>query len=92
MRVALERSALVTPRIQVTLQRIQLQDQKVARVSAQLDTLRREIASLGMPSQRAIQQLPIIEQQISAETDGARRKQLEQERAQLRLTLRHIQG
>jgi chromosome segregation ATPase len=61
-----------------------LQDKKVARLSAELDAVRREIAGLAMPLQRAAQRLTVIEQQISAESDPVRKKQLEQERAELR--------
>lgn len=77
LRQALERSAVVVPRMQLAMQRIQLQDQKAARVSAQLETVRREIAGQAAPIQHATQQLTQIEQQLSAETDSVRRKQLE---------------
>jgi hypothetical protein len=90
LRLALERSALLTPKLQLTMQRIQLQDQKVARLSAQLEAVRRDIASQAGPAQRAIQELPLIEQRISAEQDLSRRKELEQHRSQLKIMAGHV--
>ena len=83
LRLALERSATLSPRIQLTMQRVRLQDEKVARVSAQLEAVRREIAN--HPVHRATQQLTLLEQHLSSESDAARRKELEQRRAELRV-------
>jgi hypothetical protein len=84
LRLALERSALLTPKIQLTMQRLQLQDQRVARLSAPLDTVRHEIARQAAVPQRVAQQIAAIEQQLSTESDTARRKDLERQRAELR--------
>ena len=79
LRLALERSSMLAPKIQLTVQRLALQDQKVARLSAQLDGIRREVAAQSAGAQRAAQALTGLEQRMSSETDAARRKQVEQE-------------
>ena len=84
LRLALERSAVLAPKVQLTVQRLSLQDQKVARLSAQFDGIRREIGAQTSNAQRAGQALQGIEQQIATEADPLRRKQLEQSLATLR--------
>ena len=79
LRIALEQSTVLAPKVQLTVQRLSLQDQKVARLTGQLDGIRREIAAQTSNAQRAGQMLTGIEQRISAEADPVRRKQLEQE-------------
>jgi chromosome segregation ATPase len=77
LRMALERSALVAPRVQITLQRMAVQEQKVARMSQQLDDVRKQIEAEARNRTHINQELTQIEQQISRETDAERRKQLE---------------
>ena len=79
LRIALEQAAVLAPKVQLTVQRLSLQDQKVARLTGQLDGIRREIAAQSSNAQRAGKMLTEIEQRISAESDPLRRKQLEQE-------------
>ena len=84
LRLALERSSMLAPKIQLTVQRLNLQDQKVARLSAQLDGIRREVDAQSASAQRAAQALAGLEQRMSSETDAARRKQVEQELAHVK--------
>jgi hypothetical protein len=84
LRLALERSSMLAPKIQLTVQRLTLQEQKVARLSAQLDGVRREVAAQSAGAQRAAQAVSGIEQRMSTETDVVRRKQLEQELAHVK--------
>src|SRR5689334_9864713 len=85
LRLALERSALLAPRMQLTMQRVQSQEQKVARISAQLESVRRQIADQGTAPVRAAEEMALLDQRISAELDAGRRKQLEDHRAELKM-------
>jgi len=81
LRRAVEKTLSLSPRIQLLLQRAQLQDQKVARISQQLDEVRRRIADQASQQARANERLAKIEEDLSNETDAQRRKQLEDARA-----------
>jgi chromosome segregation ATPase len=78
LRLALEKSILLAPRMQLTMQRLQVQEQKVARLSQQLDEARKENSTVAARHVKLTEELNKAEQQISAETDAARRKQVEQ--------------
>ncbi|MCU1275105.1 MAG: hypothetical protein JWO48_2536 [Bryobacterales bacterium] len=78
LRLALERSALLAPRMQLAMQRLQVQEQKVARLSEQLDEARKQNSTAAARHVKLTEKLSEAEQQISAETDAARRKQVEQ--------------
>ena len=77
LRLALERSASMGPKMQLTLQRVQMQQQKLQSVSLELDAVRREINGLAGPSKRAAAQIPIVEQALASESNPAQRKELE---------------
>ena len=84
LRLAIERSAIVGPKIQLAVQRLSMQDQKIARISSQLDNTRREIAARTEGQQRIAQQIANLEQRLAGETDPMRRKQLEVEREHMK--------
>ena len=84
LRIALEQSTVLAPKVQLIVQRLSLQDQKVARLTGQLDGIRREIGAQTSNAQRAGQLLPGIEQRMSAESDPVRRKQIELELSQVK--------
>jgi len=85
MRLTLEKSVSLAPRLQLLMQRAQMQDQKVARISQQLDELRKQISAETARQLNATQRLEKIEQEISSETDVEHRKQLEDMRAGLKM-------
>lgn len=85
LRLAVERSLSLAPRMQLLMQRAQFQDQKVARVSQQLDEVRRQIAAETARQASVTDRLAKIEQDLSGETDAERRKQLEDMRAGLKM-------
>jgi chromosome segregation ATPase len=84
LRLAIERSAILGPKIQLAVQRLSLQDQKIARISSELDNTRREIADRTEGQQRIAQQIANLEQRLAGETDPARRKELEIEREHMK--------
>jgi chromosome segregation ATPase len=87
LRLALERSAVVAPKIQVTLQRMQLQQDAVSRVSRQLEDVRDQIAKSATEEANLASHVKGVEEQVAQEQDPARRKQMENELKHLR-TLR----
>jgi hypothetical protein len=77
LRLAIERSTLLGTRMQITLQRIQLQEQRTARVSQELERARREAADAQNANANITSRLKHDEDEQSATTDPVRRKQLE---------------
>lgn len=78
LRMTLEKTVTVGPRMQLLLQRTQLQDARVARISQQLDEVRKQIAAEAAQQTDANEQLAKIERDLAAETDAGRRAQLEE--------------
>ena len=85
LRLALERSALLAPRMQLTMQRMQSQEQKVARISQQFETVRRQVAEQAAVPGKAAEELALLDQRLSEETDAGRRKQLADRRAEMKM-------
>jgi len=85
LRMTLEKSVTLGPRMQLLLQRTQLQDARVARISQQLDEVRKQIAVETGRQTDVNERLAKVEQDISAETDAGRRAQLEDVRAQIKI-------
>ncbi len=79
LRLALEKSALMAPRIQLTLQRVQLQQDAVTRASRELDEVRDKLASFSRREAELTGRVGAIESQANAEQDAARKKGLESE-------------
>jgi hypothetical protein len=79
LRLALERSASVTPMIQLTLQRIQVQQTEVSRASAQLDALRLQMGRSAEESVHLTAHLKAREAFLAQEQDAAKRKVIEDE-------------
>lgn len=77
LRLALERSAVVAPKIQVTLQRLQLQQEQVSRLSRQLEELRDRLAQAALDSGRLAAETKQAEARLTQEVDPARRKIIE---------------
>jgi SMC interacting uncharacterized protein involved in chromosome segregation len=79
LRLALERSALLAPKIQVTLQRMQLQQDAVSRVSRQLEDVRDQIAKAAAEEANLASHAKGLEERIAQEQEPVRRKQMEEE-------------
>lgn len=89
LRLALERSAVVAPKIQVTLQRIQLQQDHVSRLSRQLDDFRDQQARSASEVANMTARIKEAEAHSLQEQDPARRKTLEDE---IKMTKVHLQA
>ena len=79
LRLALERSAVVAPKIQVTLQRIQLQQDQVSRLSRQLEDVRDRMAQAAFDNTRTAAEIKQVEARLAQELDPLHRKALEDE-------------
>jgi len=77
LRQAVEQSLTLSPRIQLLTQRAQFQQQKVSRVSQQLDDVHQRLVLLTAQQTQASERLAKVEQELQSETDNARRAQLE---------------
>ena len=77
LRIALEKASVVVPRMQLALQRMLAQEQKVARMSQQLQDVRKQIDAETRHQADIRQQLSHIDQELSQDIDARRRKDLE---------------
>lgn len=85
LRHTVEKTLSLGPRMQLLLQRAQFQEQKISRIQAQLDEVRKQIAAETARQANANDRLAKIEQDISSESDAARKAQLEDMRAGLKM-------
>jgi len=85
LRLALEKSALVAPKIQVTLQRVQLQQDTVNRLHRLLEDHRNSLAKAATEESNLAAHAKRLEEHLLQEQDPNRRKQMEEE-------VRHLKG
>jgi predicted nucleic acid-binding Zn-ribbon protein len=78
LRLAIERSTQIAPRIQIAVERLKLQQEKVARTAQQLDELRRELDRGRSDQPKFQQRLQAIENQANQAVDPAERRRLEE--------------
>src|SRR5580700_6027144 len=67
LRLTVEKSVSIGPRMQLILQRAQSQDAKVARISERLDEVRRQVAGERARQADAGEHLAVVEQRLSGE-------------------------
>jgi hypothetical protein len=85
LRLALEKSTSVVPRIQLALQRIQTQQDAVQRAAQQMDGLRDRLAASAGRQAAQASRLKAIESEVGREQDLVRRTALESELKQLKM-------
>jgi archaellum component FlaC len=76
LRVALERSASIAPRIQIAVERLKLQQEQVARASHELSDLRDRLDHMRSELPRMQQRLQTLETAESQENDPAKRREI----------------
>src|SRR5215470_8132115 len=76
LRIAMERSAAITPRIQIVVERLKLQQEQVARTSRELTDLRRDLERGRMELGQNQARIQSLENAESQETDTAKRREL----------------
>src|SRR5438552_9212028 len=64
LRLAMEQSASVAPRVQLTLARLSIEEQRLTVLAAQLDQVRRELNAAALESQKFSDRIPEIEKSI----------------------------
>ena len=87
LRLAMEQSATVAPRVQLTLARLNIEEQRIALLASQLDQVRRELSGVALSIQALTERLPDVEKRLLTATDDLSRKQLEIEHTE---TKRHL--
>lgn len=84
LRLAIEQSAAVNPRVQLTLARLTIQEQRTTQLSAQFEQVRRQLAETSSASARNARLLEEIDARLRTEVNEIPRKQLEVERTEAR--------
>lgn len=84
LRLAIERAASATPRIQITLQRLLVQEQKVERISRELSGIRQGMTNVSGEQARMTQMSQDLETRIAQEQNPSRRNELERQRSDIR--------
>lgn len=73
LRLAMEHSATVTPRIQLTLARLNIEEQRIAQLAAQLDRTRRELTDAALETQKLADALAEIEKDLPSVDPNVRK-------------------
>jgi predicted nucleic acid-binding Zn-ribbon protein len=76
LRMALERSSKIAPRIQIAVERLRLQQEHVARVSQQVEDVRRELNHSRSEQPKMLQRLQGMENEVTQTTDPQKQKDL----------------
>ena len=79
LRLAIERTNSVSSRLQIILQRIQLQQNQVNRISGQLEVVRNQIATSEADQSQASSNLTAIESRIEQEQNPNTQKMLQEQ-------------
>ena len=87
LRLALERTTSINSRLQITLQRIQLEQNQVTRISAQLESLHDGIGRLESEQTQLSNHMADIEGRMEQEQNADRQKALQSEQKQMKLML-----
>jgi hypothetical protein len=77
LRMAMEHSAAVTPRVQLTLARLNIEEQRIAQLAAQFDRARQEVSIHTVTVQRLSGELEEAEKSLQTTTDEQRRRDFE---------------
>lgn len=78
LRLALEHSSKIVPLIQITVERLKLQQDQVARVTRQLEDIRRELDHFRSEQPKIQQRLQSLDNNASQITDPRQRKELDE--------------
>ena len=87
LRLALEHSATIAPRVQLSLARLNIEEQRIGQLAAQLDQVRRELSAAVLESQKLSDQLPDVEKGIQTAPDDKARRSYEYEHADVKRKL-----
>ena len=85
LRIVLERSSQIAPRIQIAVERLKLQQEHVARVARQLDEIRRDLDRTRSDQPKIQQRVQTLDDEVNQAVDPGRRKALDDEAKMLKL-------
>ncbi len=88
LRMAIEQSNAVAPRVQLTLTRLNIEEQRIAQLTIQLEQIRRQIADAVLESQKLSDRLGDVESSLQSPTEEKVRRTFEYEQRQLKRALR----
>jgi transketolase len=77
LRMAMEQSAAITPRVQLTLARLNIEEQRIAQLGAQLDRARQDLTNQSLELRRMSDDLPDAERRLQTTADDRLRRELE---------------
>jgi hypothetical protein len=89
LRVAMERSATATPRLQLTLARLNIEEQRTTQLGAQLEHVRHQISDSAAEIQKTSDDLAEYTRRLQTESSEPLKTAVERERAVLEQQLRH---
>jgi chromosome segregation ATPase len=84
LRLAMEHSAAIAPRIQLTLARLNIEEQRIAQLAAQFDRARQELTNASSGVARHADALEEAEKRLQATTDERARWKLESDIRELK--------
>ena len=84
----MERSAAVAPRVQLTLARLNIQEQRTGALSAQLDQVRQEQTRTSLEAKKMASELDDVQKTLQTTIDASQRRGLELEEEGLKRKLR----
>jgi HAMP domain-containing protein len=89
LRIAMEQTASIAPRVQLTLARLNIEEQRIAQLAGQLDQVRRELSGATLASKKTSDDLVDVERSLQTATDDKTRKQLEEAQSIYKRELSH---
>jgi len=78
LRLVMERSAQIAPRIQLAVERLKLQQEKVSRTAQQLEELRRDLDRMRSEQAKMRQRMQAMESQAGQAVDPGQRRDIEE--------------
>jgi hypothetical protein len=79
LRLAMEQAATLAPRVQLTLARLNIEEQRIALLAGQLDQVRREMSAASLEGQKLADRIPEIEKGLQTAADPQTRRSWEYE-------------
>jgi septal ring factor EnvC (AmiA/AmiB activator) len=83
LRIAMEQNATLAPRLQLTLARLNIEEQRIAQLGIQLDRVRQDQNNARLETQKLVDALAEIERRVSSVTDQNTREILGSEQGDL---------
>jgi len=90
LRVAMEQQASIGPRVQLTLARLTIEEQRVSHLVTELSGVRQQVSGTELGMKRTSDELADIEQQLVTEADPVKRRELEARKRSAQLQIRQF--